>query len=209
MKYLLINSIWIYFIVCTACKQKSSLPYYHTANFTPYWEGESKFSKDTLHTIAPFEFTNQDGNVVTGSNYKNKIYVADFFFTICPGICPTLTSNLKKVAEAFKENPDVMFLSYSVTPDIDSVAQLKKYAQKHNLPASWNLVTGDKEEIYTLARQSYFAEREIGFQNSTQEFLHTEHFILVDNEGHIRGIYNGTLELEAGRLIDDIQLLLH
>ena len=209
MKYLLINSIWIYVIVCAACQQKSSLPYYHTANFTPYWEGESKFSKDTLHTIAPFEFTNQDGNVVTGSNYKNKIYVADFFFTICPGICPTLTSNLKKVAEAFKENPDVMFLSYSVTPDIDSVAQLKKYAQKHNLPASWNLVTGDKEEIYTLARQSYFAEREIGFQNSTQEFLHTEHFILVDNEGHIRGIYNGTLELEAGRLIDDIQLLLH
>ena len=209
MKYLLINSIWIYVIVCAACQQKSSLPYYHTANFTPYWEGESKFSKDTLHTIAPFEFTNQDGNVVTGRNYKNKIYVADFFFTICPGICPTLTSNLKKVAEAFKENPDVMFLSYSVTPDIDSVAQLKKYAQKHNLPASWNLVTGDKEEIYTLARQSYFAEREIGFQNSTQEFLHTEHFILVDNEGHIRGIYNGTLELEAGRLIDDIQLLLH
>ena len=209
MKYLLINSIWIYFIVCTACQQKSGLPYYHTANFTPYWEGESKFSKDTLHTIAPFEFTNQDGNVVTGSNYKNKIYVADFFFTICPGICPTLTSNLKKVAEAFKENPDVMFLSYSVTPDIDSVAQLKKYAQKHNLPASWNLVTGDKEEIYTLARQAYFAEREIGFQNSTKEFLHTEHFILVDKEGHIRGIYNGTLELEAGRLIDDIQLLLH
>ena len=209
MKYLLINSIWIYVIVCAACQQKSSLPYYHTANFTPYWEGESKFSKDTLHTIAPFEFTNQDGNVVTGRDYKNKIYVADFFFTICPGICPTLTSNLKKVAEAFKENPDVMFLSYSVTPDIDSVAQLKKYALDHDLPSSWNLVTGDKEEIYTLARQSYFAEREIGFQNSTQEFLHTEHFILVDQDGHIRGIYNGTLELEAGRLIDDIQLLLH
>jgi len=209
MKYLLINSIWIFVIVCSGCQQKSSLPYYHTANFTPYWEGESKFSKDTLHTIASFEFTNQDGNVVTGSNYKNKIYVADFFFTICPGICPKLTSNLKKVAEAFKENPDVMFLSYSVTPDIDSVAQLKKYAQEHDLPSSWNLVTGDKEEIYTLARQSYFAEREIGFQNSTQEFLHTEHFILVDQDGHIRGIYNGTLELEAGRLIDDIQLLLH
>lgn len=209
MKYLLINSIWIFVIVCSGCQQKSSLPYYHTANFTPYWEGESKFSKDTLHTIASFEFTNQDGNVVTGSNYKNKIYVADFFFTICPGICPKLTSNLKKVAEAFKENPDVMFLSYSVTPDIDSVAQLKKYAREHDLPSSWNLVTGDKEEIYTLARQSYFAEREIGFQNSTQEFLHTEHFILVDQDGHIRGIYNGTLELEAGRLIDDIQLLLH
>lgn len=209
MKYLLINSIWIFVIVCSGCQQKSSLPYYHTANFTPYWEGESKFSKDTLHTIASFEFTNQDGNVVTGSNYKNKIYVADFFFTICPGICPKLTSNLKKVAEAFKENSDVMFLSYSVTPDIDSVAQLKKYAQEHDLPSSWNLVTGDKEEIYTLARQSYFAEREIGFQNSTQEFLHTEHFILVDQDGHIRGIYNGTLELEAGRLIEDIQLLLH
>ncbi|MEY4930219.1 MAG: hypothetical protein RI909_943 [Bacteroidota bacterium] len=209
MKYRLINFIWIYLFFFTACQQKSSLPYYHTADFTPYWEGESNFTKDTLHTIAPFQFTNQEGEVVTDVTYKNKIYVADFFFTICPGICPKLTSNLKKVAEVFKENSEVMFISYSVTPDIDSVAQLKKYAQEHDIPSSWNLVTGNKEEIYTLARQSYFAEREIGFQNATQEFLHTEHFILVDQEGHIRGIYNGTLELEASRLMDDIRLLLH
>ncbi len=208
MKYWLINSICTYLFILTACQQKGSLPYYHTADFTPYWEGESHFKKDTLHTIAPFQFTNQHGEVVTSATYKNKIYVADFFFTICPGICPKLTANLKKVAEAFKENPEVMFISYSVTPDIDSVAQLKNYALEHDIPSSWNLVTGNKEEIYTLARQSYFAEREIGFQNATQEFLHTEHFILVDQEGHIRGIYNGTLELEASRLIEDIQQLL-
>ncbi len=114
-----------------------------------------------------------------------------------------------KVAETFEGNKNVMFISHSVTPDIDSVAVLKKYAEEHHINAmQWHLVTGDKNEIYELARQSYFAEREIGFQNSTNEFLHTEHFILVDGDGHIRGIYNGTLELEADRLIEDIKNLL-
>jgi len=208
MKYLLINSILIYVFLCTACEQKSSLPYYHTADFTPYWEGESKFSKDTLHTIAPFEFINQEGEAVTNENFKNKIYVASFFFTICPGICPKLTANLSKVADTFRDNPKVLFISHSVTPDIDSVSQLKKYASEHGIRSEqWHLITGDKEKIYSLARQSYFVEREIGFQNSTQEFLHTEHFILVDQDGHIRGIYNGTLELEGERLAEDIRQL--
>ena len=206
--YRLINFIWMLGFLA-ACSQENKLPYYHTSDFTPLWKGENHFSTDTLHTIADFQFTNQDGGVVNNKTFEGKIYVADFFFTICPGICPKLTSNMNKVAEAFKDNPNIMFISHSVTPDIDSVAQLKKYALKHHIQAGqWQLVTGKKEDIYSLARQSYFAEREIGFQYSSQEFLHTEHFILIDQQGHIRGIYNGTLELEADRLIDDIQVLL-
>ena len=208
MKYRLINFIWICFTMAS-CNPENSVPYYHTADFTPLWAGESNFSKDTLHTIAPFEFTDQDGETVTNASFKNKIYVANFFFTICPGICPKLTANLGKVAETFKDNREVMFISHSVTPDIDSVGQLKKYAIEHGIRSGqWHLITGDKEKIYSLARQSYFAEREIGFQDSTQGFLHTEHFVLVDHDGHIRGIYNGSLELESERLIEDIRLLI-
>lgn len=209
MKYWLINFVWICFTIAS-CNPENSVPYYHTADFTPLWAGERNFSKDTLHTIAPFEFTNQDGEEVTNNSFRNQIYVANFFFTICPGICPKLTANLGKVADTFKDNPEVMFISHSVTPDIDSVAQLKKYAVEHGIRSGqWHLITGDKEKIYSLARQSYFAEREIGFQNSTQGFLHTEHFILIDQQGHLRGIYNGTLALESERLIDDIMLLIH
>jgi len=209
MKYWLINFIWICFAIAS-CAPENSVPYYHTADFTPLWDGQGHFSKDTLHTIAPFRFTNQDGKAVTNASFKNKIYVANFFFTICPGICPKLTANLGKVADTFKDSPEVMFISHSVTPDIDSVTQLKKYAVEHGIRSGqWNLITGDKEKIYSLARQSYFVEREIGFQNSTQGFLHTEHFILIDQQGHLRGIYNGTLALESERLIDDIMLLIH
>ena len=202
-------SILLVGIAIFGCDKKQEVPYYNTADFTPYWEDNSNFSRDTFHTIAPFAFLNQDGQTVTNENFANKIYVADFFFTICPGICPKLTGNMTKVAKTFKGNENVMFISHSVTPDIDSVAVLKKYAEEHHINAmQWHLVTGDKNEIYELARQSYFAEREIGFQNSTHEFLHTEHFILIDGDGHIRGIYNGTLELEADRLIEDIKNLM-
>jgi protein SCO1/2 len=204
-----INIFFLMITLLIACKQEVTVPYYHTADFTPYWQGESDFSMDTFHTIAPFKFVNQEGQPVTNKTFKGNIYVADFFFTICPGICPKLTGNLTKVSQAFGANDNVMFISHSVTPDIDSVQQLKKYALEHNIDASqWHLVTGDRNEIYKLARESYFAERQIGFQNSGNEFLHTEHFILVDGAGHIRGIYNGTLDLETDRLIDDIKALL-
>lgn len=171
--------------------------------------GEDSFQTDTLHTIAPFEFIDQENQPVTNQTFANKIYVANFFFTICPSICPKMTGNLGSVAKAFQDNEDILFISHSVTPDIDSVAQLKKYAEENHINhQQWKLITGDQEQIYRLARQSYFAEQEIGFQNTTQEFLHTEHFILVDRKGHIRGIYKGTLELEAQRLIEDIRILL-
>jgi protein SCO1/2 len=204
-----ISFVLAFTMLLISCEEKARVPFYNTADFTPYWKGDSDFSVDTFHTIAPFKFIDQEGAAVTNKMFDGKIYVADFFFTICPGICPKLTGNMAKISEEFRTNDNVLFISHSVTPDIDSVQQLKKYAVEHNIDASrWHLVTGDKDKIYELARRSYFAERDIGFQNSKNEFLHTEHFILVDRNGHIRGIYNGTLDLETDRLIDDIRILL-
>jgi protein SCO1/2 len=184
------------------CEQKYSLPYYNTADLTPVWAAK----QDTFHTIAPFSFTDQDGHGVSESDFRGKIYVANFFFTICPGICPKLTSNMKLVADEFRNDERVRFISHSVTPGIDSVPRLKKYADRFQIDSKqWRLVTGDKDDIYSLARSSYFAETE---QGSKSDFIHTEHFMLVDREGHVRGVYKGTLQPEMIRLADDIRALL-
>ncbi len=203
-------SLVFYLLMISCGSTKEEIPYYAGPDFTPYWESSDTFSLDTLHQIDPFSFTDQEGNEITNKTFENKIYVSSFFFTSCPGICPKLTANLGEVAVAFSDNPEVMIISHSVTPEIDSVEVLKEFAMQHGINSSqWHLVTGDQEEIYTLARTSYFAEQEIGYQFSTEEFLHTEHFILVDRNGHIRGIYKGTLSLEVEKLIADIGILLH
>lgn len=187
------------------CNNKeASLPYYNSPDLTPAWElGSGK------HTIADYCFTDQDSNVVNNKTFKDKLYVANFFFVSCPGICPKMTNNLQQVAIAFSGNDEVMLLSHSVTPNIDSVPKLKEYASNNNIHSKqWRLVTGNKSEIYKLARQSYFAEDEIGFNYDSTDFLHTERVVLIDKEGHMRGVYNGTVTLEMQRLIDDIHLLL-
>ena len=190
-----------------ACKTKPhEVPYYHTADFTPLWLSKAS---DTLHTIAGFQFTDQDGKQVSNETYKGKIYVANFFFTHCPSICPKMTKHMHMLADSFKANDKVGFISYSVTPDIDSVQQLQKYAQQYGIDSKhWHLVTGDKAQIYSLARKSYFAEEEIGLNADSSEFLHTEHFLLIDADKHIRGVYNGTVFLEMQRLKEDIDKLL-
>jgi protein SCO1 len=206
--FLVISLVFCHLIL--SCRpSKDEIPYYAGPDFTPYWASGESFSLDTLHTIGPFSFTNQEGALVTNQAFKGKIYVSSFFFTSCPGICPKLTANLGQVAAAFSDNPDVLFISHSVTPEIDSVSVLKEFALHHGINSNqWHLVTGNQEEIYSLARTSYFAEQEIGYQFSTDEFLHTEHFILVDRNGHIRGIYKGTLPIEVEKLIADIGTLL-
>jgi len=193
----------------TACsKPEQEVPFYNSPDFTPLWLSDKTFTPDTLHRIASFSFTDQKNQTVTNETFRSKIYVANFFFTVCPSICPRMTSNLQKVAETFKDDANVLFISHSVTPEIDSVAKLNEYAKEYGIDASqWHLITGKVEDIYSLARQSYFVEEEISFTRDNKEFLHTEHFILVDENGHIRGLYNGTLELEAQRLIEDIRLL--
>jgi protein SCO1 len=193
----------VLFLFMSACKKgENTLPYYNTPDFTPVW-GKPQ------HSIAPFSFVNQDNQIITQRTFANKIYVADFFFTTCPGICPKLTKNMYLVQEAFKDNPAVLLLSHTVMPWVDSVAQLQQYAlEKAVIPNKWHLVTGGQADLYKIARKSYFAEMETGFDKSPEEFLHTENLILVDKNRHIRGVYNGTLELETQQLIEDIRTLL-
>lgn len=160
------------------------------------------------HRIADFSLTNQNGKTVTQNDFKGKIYVADFFFTTCPTICIAMTDNLIKVQEKIKNNSNVMLLSHSVTPKMDSVAQLKKYAlEKGVIDNKWHLVTGDKKVIYELARKSYLAVKEDG-DGGPFDMIHTENFILVDPESRIRGFYDGTDLNEIDRLLEELDWLM-
>lgn len=188
--------------------QKHSLPYYNTADFTPNWYSQSQLDTLKLHQIANFSFTDQEGKNITQETVKGKIFVANFFFTICPSICPTMTQNLQVVQKAFGSDTNIVMLSHSVMPATDSVAQLKKYANRWKIDSQrWHLLTGEKEKIYSLARESYFAEKEIGLQKEKNEFLHTENAFLIDKHGHIRGVYNATLPLDIENLVKDIHVL--
>ncbi|MBD0850373.1 SCO family protein [Maribacter arenosus] len=159
------------------------------------------------HTITDFSLTNQNGKTVTQKDYEGKIYIADFFFTTCPTICPIMTRNMVTIQEDIKEDDDVLLLSHSVTPDIDSVTQLKKYAlEKGVIDAKWNLVTGDKKQIYELARKSYLAVLTDG-DGGPFDMIHTENFILVDKERRIRGFYDGTKTEEIEKLMEDLEIL--
>ncbi len=205
------NSFWIVFLfvflsACQIKKQTDGLPYYNTPDFTPIWSTVK--TPDSIHTIAAFQFTDQNNTSITHATFKNKIYVANFFFTACSSVCPKMMNNLLEVQKAFANDTDVLLLSHSVTPWKDSVAVLKSFANEYKInDLQWHLVTGKKSEIYELARKSYFAEEEPGFTRDSSEFLHTEHVLLIDKKSRIRGIYNGTLALEMQRLIADIKLL--
>lgn len=159
------------------------------------------------HTIADFSFTNQNGKTITQKDYEGKIYVADFFFTTCQTICPVMTTNMVEVQKAIINNPKVMLLSHSVLPDIDSVPVLKKYAVEKGVDDSkWNLVTGDKKDIYGIARKSYLAVK-TGKPEQLYDMVHTENFVLVDAERRVRGFYDGTKKEDIKRLIEDINWL--
>ena len=159
------------------------------------------------HKIAPFALTNQNGETITDRDYKDKIYVADFFFTTCPTICPKMTANMGEIQKAILNDPQVKLLSFSVTPEIDSVAQLKKYAiEKGVEDQKWNLLTGKKKQIDELARKSYLAVKDNG-DGGPYDMIHTENFILIDPEKRIRGFYDGTDTLAMQTLLADIALL--
>ncbi|NDI98640.1 SCO family protein [Flavobacterium sp. LaA7.5] len=166
------------------------------------------------HKIADFAFTNQNGKTITQKDYEGKIYVADFFFTTCPTICPIMTDNMVWLQDRIKDNPKVLLLSHSVTPDIDSVPVLKAYAEKKGvMDSKWNLVTGNKKDIYYIARKSYLAVK-TGTSDELYDMVHTENFILVDSQGRIRGFYNGTNldnevegEKNVRQLLEDITWL--
>lgn len=182
------------------------LPYYNGPDFYPQWfEGDVP---DTFHRIPSFSFIDQNGNSITEKTVEGKIYVADFFYTGCPGICPKLTKNLYKVQEAFKSDSTVLILSHSVTPVKDDTAALKKYARNYSvIDSKWHLLTGNKDSIYTIARKAYFADEDMGVQKSSDDFLHTENMLLIDYNRRIRGIYKGTSPAEMENIINDIRLL--
>lgn len=188
--------------------EETPLPFFNSADFTPEWIDNKDEAYQQIHTIDQFSLMDQDGNSITNKDLKGSVYVADFFFTICPSICPKMTSNLTTIQEAFAPE-EVKLLSFSVMPWADSVSVLNEYAEVRGIDGNqWHLLTGDTDKIYELARQSFFAEKEIGLSKTSNEFLHTENFILVDGKGRIRGVYNGTLPLEMVRLKEDIKTLL-
>lgn len=159
------------------------------------------------HTIADFSLINQNGKIITQEDYKDKIYVADFFFTTCLTICPIMTDNMVIIQNKLRNDSKVMLLSHSVTPVIDSVAQLKKYALEKGVDdTKWNLVTGDKKQIYALARKSYLAVKDDG-NGDEYDMIHTENFILIDSKKRIRGFYDGTKSEDIEQLLIDIEIL--
>lgn len=200
------------FLLMAGCRQQASektLPYYNAPDFTPiFLSGSAGVEKTITHTIGKFALSNQDGQVFSEKNVKGKIQVANFFFTGCGSICPGMMSKLRKLNSESAKDKDIVFLSFSVTPWRDSVSRLREYANTNKFIApNWHLLTGAKADIYTLARRSYFAEEALGFTKDSTDFLHTEHVLLVDKTGRIRGIYNGTLDLDMEQLSKDIKVL--
>jgi protein SCO1/2 len=192
----------------SALKPSKSLPIYNPADVNPELVDTTIQHIANRHRIADFSLTNQNGKIITQKDYEGKIYVADFFFTTCGSICPKMTSNLVDVQKEFLHNPKVMLLSHSVLPDIDDVPVLKAYANLNGvIDSKWNLVTGDKKVIYTLARKSYLAVKQ-GKPNELYDMVHTENFVLVDAKKRVRGFYDGTKKEEIARLIEDINWLL-
>lgn len=199
----------------TVLKPKPSLPTYNPSDVNPELVDTTVQHISIRHTIADFKFQNQNGKWITQKDYEGKIYVADFFFTTCPTICPKMTNNMAWLQNQIKNNPKVMLLSHSVTPDIDSVPVLKKYAlEKGVIDTKWNLVTGDKKDIYYIARKSYLAVK-TGKPEELYDMVHTENFVLVDSKRRVRGFYDGTnldQPTEPGiknvkQLLEDILLL--
>lgn len=211
MTRLLNNAFIVLSMLLAGCKNKPvalALPFINKPDFTPEWINKTDAAYVNIHQIPPFSFTNQNGETITEKTVANKIYVADFFFTRCGSICPKMTANMGLLQDKYKYDADVLLLSHSVTPEMDSVAVLKRYAEnKGIISGKWHLLTGDKTEIYTLAKKQYYAGDTIGYYQTGNEFLHTENFILVDKRRRIRGVYNGTLPVEMDRIMDDIATL--
>jgi len=185
-----------------------TLPYYDEPTFTPHWLTPGDAALDTFHRIPAFSLTNQDGQQITEATFEDKIYVVDFFFTFCPGICPKMTAQMMTLQEEFVNDDDVLLMSHSVTPTRDSVPVLKRYAEDKGIRSGkWQLVTGSQEDIYRLGRRAYFVEEDLGREKDLEEFLHTENFVLLDSDRHIRGIYNGLSKTSVSQLIADIYTL--
>lgn len=184
-----------------------SLPIYNPSMVNPEMVDSTVQHVAKYHTIADFSFVNQNGKTITQKDYEGKIYVADFFFTTCPTICPIMKDNMVILQNAIKDMDDVKLLSHTVMPHIDSVPVLKAYAvEKGVIDDKWNLVTGDVKDIFFIARKSYLAVK-TETEGEMYDMVHTENFVLVDKKRRVRGFYDGTNLEEINRLIEDIKFL--
>ena len=207
LRVLFVVSTIILALFYDALKSKKVLPIYQPSMVNYELVDSTLQHVKKYHKIAPFSFENQNGKIITQDDYEGKIYIADFFFTTCPSICPKMTANMGSIQKEIMNDSNVMLLSYSVTPKIDSVPQLKKYAiEKGVNDEKWNLLTGNKKEIYTMARKSYLAVKDDG-DGGPYDMIHTENFILVDPEKKIRGFYDGTNTLAMRELLIDLEIL--
>jgi protein SCO1/2 len=198
--------VLIIITLLSSCKDNvRKLPYYDTADFTPKWELPAD---KTFHQIRPFTFTTQENETFSEKNMDGKICVADFFFTSCPGICPKLAASMAALQTEFLNDDKILLLSHTVTPQKDSVPVLKKYAEKNNVDYKrWKLLTGKQSDIYDLGRRYYFVEEDLGVNSDSTVFLHTENFVLVDKNRHLRGIYNALDPNSMQALKNDIAVL--
>ena len=204
---MLIISLSAIFMFYNVLTPKKKLPIYQP-NMVKFQLVDSTIQHvKRFHKIDDFSLVNQNNEIITNETYKGKIYIADFFFTTCPGICPIMKENMIILQDEFINDDDVLLLSHTVTPEIDSVHVLKKYSQEQGvIDSKWNMVTGDKKQIYNLARKSYLVAEDI--ESPTQyDMIHTENFVLVDSKRRIRGFYDGTDNDVMDNLISDIKLL--
>lgn len=202
-----ILSIIIVAIIYNTLNVYQPLPIYQPSMVSTELVDSTIQYQKKYHKIADFALTNQNGKTITQADYKDKIYVADFFFTTCQTICPIMTDHMAEIQKEIMNDDEVILLSHTVTPEIDTVAQLKRYAKKKGVNDNkWNLVTGDKKQIYELARKSYLAVKDHG-DGGPFDMIHTENFMLIDKKRQIRGFYDGTKQEDIDRLLSDIKHL--
>ncbi|SHE83763.1 protein SCO1/2 [Psychroflexus salarius] len=204
---MLLLSAVIVTIIYNLYKPTPKLPVYQPDMVTADLVDTSVQHIRKFHKVGDFALTNQLGDTITQTRFKDKIYVADFFFTTCQSICIDMAKSMQTLQKEYLNDPEIMLLSHSVTPEIDDVKQLQKYAKEKGVkPEKWQLVTGDKKQIYKLARKHYLASKTEG-DGGPYDLVHTENFVLVDKEKRIRGFYDGTNPEEIEDLIEDISIL--
>ena len=197
----------IFIVLVSGCESKK-LPYYGEQEVIKKVV-DGKEVEQTIYPVIPdFSFINEDGEVVTEKDFKNKVYVADFFFVTCPTICPVMKKNMLTVYNEYKENPEVKILSHTIDPEHDTPEVLKKYATDLGISGKmWQFVTGDKEKIYDIGQKHYMVS---ALEDSSQAggYIHSGAFVLIDKDRHIRGMYDGTTEEGTAKLIQDLAVLL-
>jgi protein SCO1/2 len=197
----------IFIVLISGCESKK-LPYYGEQEVIKKVV-DGKEVEQTIYPVIPdFSFINEDGKVVTEKDFKNKVYVADFFFVTCPTICPVMKKNMLTVYNEYKDNPDVKILSHTIDPEHDTPEVLKKYATDLGVSGKmWQFVTGDKEKIYDIGQKHYMVS---ALEDSSQAggYIHSGAFVLIDKDRHIRGMYDGTTEEGTAKLIQDLAVLL-